>query len=223
MKREFIFLGAPGCGKGTQTSHLSQYLNFPHIDTGSLLRTEIENKTSDGICAKRFIDEGQLVPIKLVSKIIKNRLVQPDAQNGFILDGYPRSLEQAYALEKIQEEVDGSLPYFNKNIDFKAIYFEIPEHLLIERLVNRRMCTNCGAIYNIKTRPPKTNDVCDKCAASLMQRKDDNEETAHKRFETYYNETAPLIEFYKNKHVLYKIDADASVDEIFEKLKSVIK
>lgn len=223
MKREFIFLGAPGCGKGTQTSHLSQYLNLPHVDTGCLLRAEIENKTSEGMRAKKFIDEGQLVPIEVVGAIIKNRLMQKDALEGFILDGYPRSIEQALALENIQSEVDGELPYSKGNVNFKAIYFEIPESLLIERLINRRMCSNCGAIYNIKTRPPKVENTCDKCACALMQRKDDNEQTAHKRFETYYNETAPLIDFYKNRDVLYKIDASGSVDEIFEKLKSVIE
>jgi len=206
-------LGAPGCGKGTQTSHLAEYLNLVHVDTGSLLRAEIENETPDGVCAKKFIDDGKLVPTELVSAIIKNRLNQEDAKEGFILDGYPRSVEQALALEEINPV----------GADFKVIYFDIPENLLVERLVNRRMCKGCGAIYNEKTRPPKAQGVCDKCGATLIQRKDDNEETAHKRFETYYRETAPLIEFYEKRGLLHKVDACGTVEEIFEKLKSVIE
>ena len=132
MKKEFIFLGPPACGKGTQTSKLADYLGFPHVDTGSLLRNEIKNGTPDGILAKSFIDKGQLVPIEVVASIIKNRLSQDDCKNGYILDGYPRSTEQADRLEEINKEID------KEPSNFTAIYFDINPEILINRIVNRR-------------------------------------------------------------------------------------
>ena len=136
MKREFIFLGPPACGKGTQTSRLAQYLNLPHVDTGSLLRNEIKNGTENGLVAKSFIDKGQLVPVELVANIIKNRLAQKDCENGYILDGFPRSIEQAHKLELINKDLGDA--------KFMAIYFDLDSEILISRIVNRRSCPNCG-------------------------------------------------------------------------------
>lgn len=217
MKREMIFLGPPACGKGTQTSKLAEYFNLPHVDTGSLLRAEIQSGSENGQIAKQFIDKGQLVPVELVAKIIKDRLSQKDCENGYILDGFPRSAEQAEMLNKINEEIDGT-----KETSFKAVYFDLDQDILISRIVNRRSCPKCGEIYNIKYHPPKVEGICDKCGEPLTQRKDDNEETAKARFETYFKETAPLVDYYKNKNVLRTIDANGSIEEVWERLLKVV-
>lgn len=217
IKKEFIFLGPPACGKGTQTEKLAEYLNFPHVDTGSLLRAEIKNETPDGKIAKTFIDKGNLVPADLVAKIIKNRLSQDDCKNGYILDGYPRSVEQADKLEIINQEINK-----DEKVDFRAIYFDIDTEILVERIVNRRSCPVCGEIYNLEFKPPKVEGHCDKDGAELTQRKDDTREVAQARFDTYFRETAPLIEYYKNKGVLKSIDANGTIDEVWERLLKVI-
>ena len=218
MKKELIFLGPPACGKGTQTNKLAKHFGFPHIDTGSLLRAEIKSGSENGKIAQQYIDKGLLVPVWLVAEIIKNRLKQPDCKNGFILDGYPRSLEQAEMLEDIKKEIDG-----DSEVDFRATYFDINEDILISRIVNRRSCPACGEIYNLKYHPPKSDGICDKCGGELAQRKDDNEETAKARFDTYYRETEPLVEYYKNKNVLSTIDADGSINEVWERLLKVVE
>lgn len=219
MKKELIFLGPPACGKGTQTEKLAKYLNFPHVDTGSLLRAEIKNETPDGVIAKSFIDKGNLVPAELVAKIIKNRLSQDDCREGFILDGYPRSVEQADKLDIIQNEINKN----DEKVDFRAIYFDIDTNILVERIVNRRSCPVCGEIYNLEFKPPKVAGHCDNDGIELVQRKDDTREIAQARFDTYFQETAPLIEYYKNKGVLKTIDANGTIDEVWERLLEVIK
>lgn len=216
MKKELIFLGPPACGKGTQTSKLAKYFGFPHVDTGSLLRAEIAAQTENGKIAKSFIDKGNLVPVELVGSIIKDRLSHDDCKNGYILDGYPRSIEQADLLTKINLEIDADNP-----ADFRAIYFDTNTDILIARIVNRRSCIKCGEIYNIKFKPPKIEGQCDLCGGELTQRKDDNEQTAKARFETYFHETEPLIEYYRNKNVLKTIDAQGSIDEVWERLLKV--
>lgn len=217
-KKELIFLGPPACGKGTQTDKLAKYLNFPHVDTGSLLRAEIKNETPEGKFAKTFIDKGELVPADLVAKIIKNRLSQNDCKNGFILDGYPRSVEQADILEDIIKEINK-----DEEADFRAIYFDIDTNVLVERIVNRRSCPVCGEIYNLEFKPPKVEGHCDKDGAELTQRKDDTREVAQARFDTYFKETAPLIDYYKSKGVLRTINANGTIDEVWERLLEVIK
>lgn len=218
MRKQMIFLGPPACGKGTQTNLLAEYLGLPHVDTGSLLRAEIQSGSSNGIIAKSFIDKGNLVPVELVGSIIKDRLSQDDCKNGYILDGYPRSVEQADMLEQINKDING----FDES-DFRAIYFDLDQDVLISRIVNRRSCPVCGEIYNIKFKPPKIEGKCDKCGAELVQRKDDNEETAKARFETYFRETAPLIDYYKKRGVLKTINAEGSIDEVWEKLLKVVE
>ena len=217
MKKELIFLGPPACGKGTQTNRLSEYLGLPHIDTGSLLRAEIAKETEEGIIAKSFIDKGQLVPVDLVGKIIAKKLQGAECTKGYVLDGYPRSLEQAQKLEEINSSVDGE-----NQVTFKAIYFDIDTQILLERIIYRQSCPVCGEIYNKKFKPSKVENVCDKCNVELKTRNDDNEEIAKKRFETYFEQTAPLVKFYQDKGVLYKIDANGSIDEVWERLLEVI-
>ena len=218
MKKELIFLGPPACGKGTQTNKLAEYFGFPHIDTGSLLRAEIASGSENGKIAKGFIDKGQLVPVELVGAIIKDRLKKDDCKNGFILDGFPRSVEQADMLEDIKKEIDG-----DAKVDFRATYFDLDTDILISRIVNRRSCPKCGEIYNLKFKAPKNEGKCDVCGTELTQRKDDNEETAKARFETYFRETAPLIDYYKEKNVLSTINADGSIDEVWERLLQVVE
>lgn len=217
MKKELIFLGPPACGKGTQTNHLSEFLNLPHVDTGSLLRAEIAKESKEGKIAKGFIDKGQLVPAELVGKIIAKKLASDDCKNGYVLDGYPRSLEQARMLEEINKDVDK-----NTEASFKAIYFDIDTQILIERIIYRQSCPKCGEIYNKKFKPSKVENVCDKCGEALKTRADDNEEVAKARFETYFRETAPLIEFYEKKGVLHKIDANGSIDEVWDRLLKIV-
>ena len=217
MKKELIFLGPPACGKGTQTNKLSEYLGFPHVDTGSLLRAEIAKESEEGKVAKSFIDKGQLVPAELVGKIIAKRLSEEDCKNGYVLDGYPRSLEQAEMLEEINAEINK-----DEKVSFKAIYFDIDTQILIDRIVARQSCPKCGEIYNKKFKPSKVENICDKCGTELKTRADDNEETAKARFDTYFRETAPLIKFYEDKGVLYKIDANGSIDEVWERLLNAV-
>ncbi len=218
MKKELIFIGPPASGKGTQTFRLSKELGFPHVDTGSLLREAIKNETEDGKVAKSYIEKGQLVPTKIVENIIKLRLLKDDCKKGFILDGYPRSLEQAEALDFILEETDK-----DEQAQLKVLYFDIPLDNLIERIVNRRSCPSCGAIFNIKTMLIKKEGHCDFCNTELVTRKDDTEEIAKARFETYFTQTAPLVDFYEKRNVLVKVDATGSVDDVFEKLKEAVK
>ncbi|MCQ2739713.1 MAG: nucleoside monophosphate kinase [bacterium] len=218
MKQEFIFLGPPACGKGTQTSKLSEFLGYPHIDTGSLLRAEIARETEEGKIAKFHIDQGHLVPLDLVATIIAKRLSQDDCNDGYVLDGYPRSMEQAEKLVEINNHVDRE-----QNVSFKAIYFDIDTELLIDRIVNRQSCPKCGEIYNKKFKPSKVENICNKCNVPLKTRDDDNAEIARARFDTYFEQTAPLIDFYKEKGVLYKIDANGSIDEVWKRLLNVVE
>ncbi len=218
MKKVFIFLGPPGCGKGTQTSRLSQKLDIPHVDTGSLLRKNIQDNTPFGIEAKSYIDKGQLVPIEVVQNVIKDRIKKDDCKDGFILDGFPRSVEQADALKGILSEVTN----FNLKDDALAIYFDIANEVLIQRLVNRRSCPKCGMIYNLLSSPPKLMNYCDICDTQLVQRKDDNEETAKLRFETYEKETKPLLEYFDNEGILEEINADAPIADVWESIKEIV-
>ncbi len=210
-------MGPPASGKGTQTHRLAEETGLPHVDTGSLLRAAIKNKTEAGMIVKALIDKGQLAPIEIVARIIKERLMEEDCQNGFILDGFPRSLEQALALDEIKKEIDKDV-----DVDFKVINFEIPEDVLLERIVNRVSCPACGQIYNKKFTPPQKDGICDKCSTELTQRKDDTEEVAKTRFATYHKETEPLINFYEKRNELVALDAQGTSDEIYERIKEII-
>lgn len=217
-KKELVFLGPPASGKGTQTDRLAKELNYPHVDTGSLLRKAIADGTEDGKTAKGFIEKGQLVPVEIVASIIKTRLKEKDCENGFILDGFPRSTEQAEMLDEMLKEIDAG----KDDVDFKVIYFDIPQDLLLERIIYRRSCPKCGKIYNLKSLKPKKEGFCDICAEGLVQRKDDTEEIAKSRFETYFAQTAPLIDFYSNKGSLVKIDANGDIAQVWDRLIKVV-
>ncbi len=217
-KKEFVFLGPPASGKGTQTTLISQASGLVHVDTGSLLRAEMANGTPEGIEAKTNIEKGQLVDASLVARMIQKRLMQPDCANGFILDGYPRSIEQAEYLNEIKKEIDGD----SSDIDFRVFYFDLPMDVLMERIIYRRSCPKCGKIFNLKFLPSPCGDKCCECNEPLIQRKDDTEEIAKARFETYFNETAPLVKYYEEKGVLEKIDALGEIDEVYTRLTEAI-
>ena len=217
-KKELVFLGPPASGKGTQTSKLSGYLNFPHVDTGSLLRKALAEGTPDGLTAKSYIEKGQLVPVEIVASIIKTRLQEADCAGGFILDGFPRSTQQAEMLEEMLKKIDK-----DNAVDFKVIYFDIDQQLLLDRIIYRRSCEKCGKIYNLQSLKPRCEGLCDECCSGLIQRKDDTEEIAKSRFDTYFEQTAPLIKFYEDKGTLTKIDANGEVSEVWDRLLEAVK
>lgn len=217
MKKQLIFMGPPASGKGTQTIMLAKQTNLPHVDTGSLLRENIANNTDLGVIAKSFVDKGQLVPADVVASIIKAKLESPECAQGFILDGYPRSIEQALTLDEILQEIN------EEPVQAKAIYMDLDENILLDRIINRRSCPKCGKIYNLKFAPPLNENVCDVDQEALIQRKDDTEEVAKARFETYYSQTAPLIDFYEKRGILFKVDATGSMDDIYQRILQVVK
>lgn len=216
-----IMLGAPGTGKGTVAGILSKELNIPAVSSGDIFRKAIQEKTELGKQVEGYLARGELVPDELTIKVIEERLREPDLANGVILDGYPRTTAQAEKLEKFFE-AEG------KKIDI-AINLETPKDELIERVVNRRICSNndCKTIFNLKLNPPKQEGICDKCGSNLIQRKDDNEEVMNNRLDTYFKQTQPIIDFYKEREILYtsevsikigKMGTDVARD-LIEKLK----
>lgn len=195
-----ILLGAPGAGKGTQAVRLAQRYNIPHISTGDIFRSNIKERTPIGIVAKSYIDKGQLVPDEVTIQIVKERLEKDDCKNGYLLDGFPRTVSQAEALDGFSE-VDSVV-----NID-------VPLHKLMRRITGRRVCGKCGESYHIDYLDGSTS--CKKCDGTLIQRADDNEETVGKRLEVYEKQTAPLIDHYKSKGKLIDIDGDGDIDSVF--------
>ena len=187
-----------------------------------ILRANIEKVVAqiveEGKIAKFHSGQGHLVPVDLVASIIAKRLAQPDCANGYVLDGYPRSMEQALKLEDINIKNDHDI-----DASLTAVYFDIDTKILIERIVHRQSCPKCGEIYNKKFKPSKVENICDKCNVELKTRADDTEEIAEERFKTYFAQTAPLIDFYQNKGVLRKIDANGTIEEVWERLLKVVK
>ena len=198
---KLILLGAPGAGKGTQAARLTGILQVPAISTGNILRSAIRNQTPIGLQAKACMDAGQLVPDEVIMGIVAERLAESDCSKGFILDGVPRTLAQAQALEKAGVSFDAVLS------------LEIPDKTIQQRMSGRRVCEHCGASYHLTTVPPKQVGICDVCAGKLILRKDDAPETVLARLEIYHRETAPMIEFYRRRGILRKIDATGTVDE----------
>ncbi|MDD3593455.1 MAG: adenylate kinase [Candidatus Gastranaerophilales bacterium] len=214
MKTEIIFLGPPASGKGTQTDRLSTEFSLPHIDTGKLLRAEIEAGSEEGKIAKGFMSQGQLVPADLVSKIIIKKVMSDEARNGYILDGFPRSIEQADILEEALANAGKN--NFDNRIVVKLV---VDENMLLDRIINRRMCKNCNKIFSLKN---YTSDICDECGGELYQRSDDNEETAKKRFDTYNEQTSPLSEYYAQKSLLKEVDGNTSPEAVYQNILNVL-
>jgi adenylate kinase len=195
-------LGAPGAGKGTQAQKLAQHLSIPQISTGDMLRQAVSEGTPLGIEAKKYMDAGKLVPDDVVIGIVAERIKKPDCVRGFILDGFPRTIEQAQALDSIAK------------IDW-VINIDVPEDILVERITGRRSCKKCGAVYHVKYNPPAKEGICNVCGEKLYQREDDREDTVRKRVETYNKQTRVLIDYYARSGNLLNIDGNREIDAIF--------
>lgn len=203
-----IMLGAPGTGKGTVAGILSENLGIPQISTGDIFRKNIKEGTELGILAQSYIDKGQLVPDEVTIKIVESRLKEEDAKNGAILDGFPRTIFQAETLrEMLQKE--------GKKVDI-VVNLTTPKEEIIERIVNRRVCSNqqCKTVYNVKLSPPKVEGICDICGSELITRKDDNIETVESRLKTYFEQTSPLVDFYKKEGNLYEAVVSESINKM---------
>ncbi|WIF95572.1 adenylate kinase [Caminicella sporogenes] len=203
-----ILLGPPGAGKGTQASSIVEKYNIPHISTGDIFRKNIKEGTELGKKAKEYMDKGLLVPDELVVAIVEDRLKEDDCKNGFLLDGFPRTVNQAKSLDKVLEKMNVSL---NKVLNIK-----VDKEILVNRAVGRRICKECGRAYHIEFNPPKEIGKCDVCGGQLYQRSDDKEETVAKRIEVYLKETTPLIDYYNNKGILVDINGEQDIKKVFE-------
>ncbi|PAB58194.1 adenylate kinase [Anaeromicrobium sediminis] len=203
-----ILLGPPGAGKGTQAAGIVEKYNVPHISTGDIFRKNIKEKTDLGVKAKEYIDKGLLVPDEIVVAIVKDRLEEADCKEGFLLDGFPRTVNQAGALDEALTNMEVSLN--------KVVNINVDKEVLVGRAVGRRICKECGATFHIEFNPSKEEGVCDKCGGALYQRADDTAETVSKRIEVYINETQPLIDYYKDKGILVTIDGQQDINKVFD-------
>jgi adenylate kinase len=205
-------VGAPGAGKGTQASLVAKKLNLVHVSSGDLFRQALEQGTELGKQAKTYMEKGILVPDEITIKMVMERLSTPDCQNGVILDGFPRNLPQAEAL-------DSALCRQEKAID-KVVSIRVSEAELVKRLSGRRLCRQCQAVYNVENSPPQVAGKCDRCGGELYQRPDDKPETVQKRLDVYFAETAPLIEYYRRQKKLVEIEGEGSVEEVTQRIVS---
>ena len=209
-----IFLGAPGAGKGTQAAAVAQEINVPHIATGDLFRQAMEQGAELGELAKSYVEEGTLVPDELTTKLVLERLSAPDGKSGAILDGFPRNLAQAEALDK-------AMAGQAKAID-KVVYIKVSKQELLRRLSGRRICRRCQVPYHIEKSPPKVPGKCDKCGGELYHRPDDTTEAVEKRLQVYHAETAPLIDYYARADKLAEVDGEGKADEIKKRITSIL-
>ena len=205
-----LIMGAPGAGKGTYADTIKKHFGIPHISTGEIFREAIASDSELGRLAKKFIDKGNLVPDEVTNEIVKKRLKEEDCSEGFLFDGYPRTIAQAEAFDRMLKELNIKLDVV-VNIDVK-------DEVIISRIINRRLCPSCGRGYNLVSLQPKIEGVCDDCGTALYQRKDDNEETIKSRLEFYNRQTKPLIEYYENQNLLLQIDGDGKISEVADKI-----
>ncbi|MDD3224051.1 MAG: adenylate kinase [Clostridium sp.] len=208
---KMVLLGPPGAGKGTQAKQISSKYGIPHISTGDIFRKNISEKTELGVKAKGYMDKGLLVPDELTIEIVKDRLNESDCKSGFLLDGFPRTVKQAQAL-------DG---FLNGEID-TALLIDVPKGNIVGRMTGRRVCPKCGASYHIKFNPPKVEGKCDTCGTALVQRKDDSEETVNERLDVYYKQTQPLVEYYKSADVLCTVDGTQDIGDVFKDICDIL-
>ncbi|MCR4868967.1 MAG: adenylate kinase [Lachnospiraceae bacterium] len=211
---KIIMLGAPGAGKGTQAKQIAGKYNIPHISTGDIFRANIKNNTELGQKAKTYMDQGLLVPDELTCDLVVDRIQQDDCVNGFVLDGFPRTIPQAEALEN-------ALAKLNESMDF-AIDVDVPDENIVNRMSGRRACLKCGATYHIVSIPPKKEGVCDNCGSELVIRDDDKPETVQKRLNVYHEQTQPLIDFYSKKGILKSVDGTQPMDKVFEDIVNIL-
>ena len=211
---KIVMLGAPGAGKGTQAKMIAEQYGIPHVSTGDIFRMNIKNGTALGMEAKAYMDKGELVPDALTVRILLDRVAQDDCKNGYVLDGFPRTIPQA-------EVLDAELTKLGDAIDY-AINVDVPDENIIRRMSGRRACVSCGATYHIVHIPPKKEGICDKCGAELILRDDDKEETVKNRLNIYHAQTQPLIDFYTNKGVLKTVDGTVDSAEVFAAIKEIL-
>ncbi len=209
-----VLMGLPGAGKGTQAERIVEKYNIPHISTGDMFRAAIKDSTELGLQAKSFMDKGELVPDEVTIGIVRERLSQDDCSQGFLLDGFPRTVAQAEALEKILSDLDRQLQY--------VINIDVDKSILMERLTGRRICKSCGATYHLVFNPPAVNDVCDRCGGELYQRADDNEETVQNRLDVNLKQTQPLLDFYEVKGYVRNINGQQDINIVFEDINKLL-
>lgn len=209
-----LFMGPPGAGKGTQAANIVNKYNLPHISTGDMLRAAIANQTELGMTAKRYMDKGNLVPDDVTIGIVKERLSEPDCKDGFLLDGFPRTVAQAKALDEIMVGLTKSIEH--------VINIEVDFDILKDRLTGRRICKDCGSTYHVIFNPPIQADVCDKCSGDLYQRKDDNAETVESRLSVYTNQTKPLLDYYQNTGNLVNVNGLGDIDVVFTEIEKAL-
>ena len=211
---KIIMLGAPGAGKGTQAKRIAEKYGVPHISTGDIFRANIKEGTELGKKAKSYMDQGLLVPDELTCDLVVDRISQPDAQKGYVLDGFPRTIPQAEALTAALEKRGEKIDY--------AIDVEVPDSNIIDRMSGRRACLSCGATYHLKYNPPKAEGQCDNCGASLVLRDDDKPETVRKRLDVYHSQTQPLIDYYKAAGALRGVDGTHDIDVVFQDIVGIL-
>lgn len=211
---KIVFMGPPGAGKGTQAEKIIENYQIPHISTGDMFRKAIKDQTELGMEAKRYMDQGALVPDHVTIGIVKDRLSESDCKSGFLLDGFPRTVDQAKALDEILTSLDSKIDY--------VINIDVDLDILKERLTGRRICRSCGATYHMVFNPPAVAGTCDKCGGELYQRKDDNEETVGNRLDVYVNQTKPLLDYYSLAGNLVNINGQQSIDLVFAEIQDVL-
>ena len=212
---KIIMLGAPGAGKGTQAKKIAEKYSVPHISTGDIFRANIKNGTELGKKAKTYMDQGALVPDELVVDLVVDRVAQDDAKNGYVLDGFPRTIPQAEAL-------DAALAKLNDKVDY-AIDVDVPDENIIDRMSGRRACVTCGGTYHIKYNPTKVENVCDACGGKLILRDDDQPETVKNRLKVYHDQTQPLIDYYTEKKILKSVDGTQDMSEVFNCIVDILE
>ncbi len=211
---KLLIMGRPGAGKGTQAVNIKEYYHIPHISTGDMFRAAIKNGTKLGMTAKEYMDQGLLVPDEVTIGIVRERLLEKDCENGFLLDGFPRTIHQAEALTAFLQE---------NHIRLDAVLdVDVPAEILVRRMVGRRVCKKCGATYHVEFNPPKTEGICDVCQTALIQRADDTEETAINRLSVYDKQTAPLLDYYSKQNLLKTVNGNQPLDQVFEDIKNVL-
>ncbi len=210
---KIIMLGAPGAGKGTQAKMIADKYGVPHVSTGDIFRANIKNGTELGMEAKKYMDQGLLVPDELTVKILLDRVSQPDCKNGYVLDGFPRTIPQAEVLDKALAELGESIDY--------AIDVDVPDENIVKRMSGRRACVSCGATYHVVHVPPKKEGICDRCGSELILRDDDKPETVKNRLDVYHKQTQPLIDFYTKKGVLKTVDGTVDMQDVFKAIVAI--
>lgn len=210
-----ILMGPPGAGKGTQAERIVEEFKIPHISTGDAFRSAVKQGTALGIKAKEYMDAGLLVPDEITIGVVRERLQADDCKNGFMLDGFPRTISQAEALDEIVKSMGTKIDH--------VINLKVDRSLLLARLTGRRVCRSCGSTYHELFNPPATQGVCDKCGGELYQRSDDTEEKVGTRLDEYMNKTAPLLEYYRNKSLLRELDGERNIDEVTAEIRSLLQ